>query len=349
MKPLQVHTGKRDSPGHLPGAKKCRIHVNWDVTEKYTIWQDGKFSSSAIDNLKSRARKANNAGMVAQIIILSTSSARKEEWRNHSLNNKNGGPINAAGSGVDGIYKNYEAQTIIRTLLTKIHLELNEQDYNVEIYLMWENFAGWDRGGKDWAVSMAIWWRGASGLSDSRPIGTGVVKCTHLKELNDAAGPGIIGFVEAWNYSRFLRENWVYGLTGRLFKLKWQWVGFWPDKVLFYEQKIAKLKELYFTPGKEIINAINELKQIYKMIRRGINPAYHFDVLLQSNYWERKFGFSIPKKYDTKKHQAAIEGYFVDPAIKHFIDNPGLLKTRKGKRKFKKVNRKYLDKLRGSK
>jgi hypothetical protein len=343
MNSLTLHTGKNDSPGHLPGAKLCRVQISWNINNKNCVWQAGKFNTRCFEWLKKQVVAANNSGMRAQIIIASTPLLRMPEWGNHALNSKNGGPITAKGSAVREFYSNGKAIQIIMALLRKISTSLKEQD--IEIYLCWENFSSWNYGGADWAAEMCIFWKYKKHLGDFRPIGTGVVKYSHLKELNSVAGPGIKGNVEAWHYGKFIRENWLYFLSRKLFKLLWQWVGFWPWSGLFYEQKNWKKKEAYFYRN-EIRNAIQELKQIYKMIIHGAGASYHFDVLLESGYWEKKYGFSIPKSYSINKHMNAIKGYLSIPVIRKAAQNPESMKSKEHRRLFKAVSREYLEKLR---
>lgn len=349
---LHVHTGKNDSIAKMPGADRCRIHLEWNAGKKLCVWKKGVHNQSCYTWLKSKVEKANKSGMTVEIVILSTPLLRNEGWKKHALNDKNGGPIKS-NQGIVENYNNRQAYKIICEILRKIHTELPESKYKIRIYLMWENFAGWPSGGREWAANLISYWKGfgnilfdgIAGLQEKRSIGTGTPYFRHIEELQKLTGHNdIICYIEAWPFSKVKSTNWKWFLTGKYKKIPVQWVGFWEHKDLMYEQKNSKLKEKHFTPGREKDNAIYGLKEIYNMIMHGFNPSSIFDVTFSKEWWKSR-GITIPESYNMKLHRELIEKFFMDPIIKRFINLPEFWKDRKLRKLFKAASVEYKEKI----
>jgi len=347
---LITHSGG-DYPGAIPPESTAtRYHLSWNKQSKYRpLLEWDRPNPLFIPKLKSVAGKINARGAQCDIAPRSTPLLRNTKhgraWSNDVMNSINGGPVKDNRTGVNGLYTNAAARRQFKDLLRSIHEELPPNKYKIGIILCWENFIGGLNGGIEWAAEMAREWRIV--LNDDRPIGTGNPYHNQMKIVNQLAGLPVIGYVEAYNFNQWAthRDNWAAYKSGEILDNPYAWCGFWPDKRLNYSEKDLIYKRSYFFED-EIQNAIRELKQIYKMILHKISPSYHFDVLLNSNYWKKNYGFEIPRSYNIRRHMDAVSGYYQDRKIQGFINNPRLLDMPKGRQAFKRASWEYEKELR---
>lgn len=338
-----IDTGSQFPGATPPEATSTRIVISWVAGGKHCPISRWKkvgsgivpvWNTKFISWLQGKVKAANDKGLIPAIQCRSTAVMRNtrasKAWEEDILNGLNGGPVPNGKTGVPGLYNNLTSIKVLEELLKMIHLQLPKPKYDFSIFLCWENFSSWSKGGLDWAADMAKYWRLA--LSDDRPIGTGTPHAKHIKELNEKTGFTAYGYIEAWNFSSWRLHNAFYLVRRILYKLPWKWFGFWPDPDLYWGQRNNELKEAYFHNNWKD-NALGEIKQLSLMVYHRISPSYHFDALFNSKRWKEKYGFEIPRSYEVAKYQNAINDFFKE--FKHFINHHGLLLTPKGKKEFK--------------
>ena len=346
MSKLLIHSGGNGTKGVAPGSNVISVHTQWDFgselcpLKKWGVWNDGYFNL-----LKGYCSSGLKAGRKVEVVLSSTAVLRRPLLEDHCFYHTNGGPITAIGknSGVPEFFQNPD---IMLCLLAEIHRCLPEKEYpNLIIFLCWEHYCGWVQGGLEWGIKMCDKWQVE--LKDNRPIGTGTPYIRHIRQLNKNREIPAIQFIEAWNFNKFRAANWIY--------IKWAnrktiiaYNGFWPDKRLYWEQRNDKLKQAYFTPGREYKNAAKTIKQMAKMLDYYINPSYPFEQLMKDTYGNKKWWndrFKVDTSgYDTTEYVKIVKEYVMSIPVQEYLED----QTKEARKNLKLYTRKIVDGLKAA-